>query len=169
MKTMNPLRTLIAALLLGGFASTAQALTQSDVDHLLYIKQEEKVARDTYQALSARWGHVTFANIAVSEQRHMDAMDNLIARYGLEDSTPEAAGEFSIPELQALYDELVALGSQSLEDALLVGVLIEETDIADLKKAIRSTKERPIKRVLSNLLDGSYNHLDAFTRALDQQ
>jgi len=97
----------------------------------------------------------------------MDAVDNLITRYRLTDTTPGVAGEFTYPELQALYHELLALGSQSLQDALAVGVLIEETDIADLKETLKSTRERPIRNVFSNLMDGSYNHLDAFTRALN--
>lgn len=168
MKTTVLAKSLIAAVIVGGFTSNALALTKADADNILYIKQEEKVARDTYTALYAMWGHTTFANISVSEQRHMDAMDGLIARYQLTDTTPENPGEFSIPELQALYDELLDLGSQSLEDALWVGVLIEETDIQDLQEAIAETREKPIKRVLGNLLDGSRNHLDAFTRALDQ-
>jgi len=168
MKTMTIAKGLVAALLMCGFSSTAFALTATDTTNILFIKQEEKVARDVYQALYAMWGHTTFANIAVSEQRHMDAMDGLIARYKLTDTTPTAAGQFTIPELQALYDELVAFGSQSLENALLVGVMIEETDIADLKTAISATKEKPVKNVLGSLLDGSYNHLDAFKRALSQ-
>jgi hypothetical protein len=165
---MSLIKGLLAAMILGGFTSSAFALTQADANNILFIKQEEKMARDAYQALYAKWGHTTFANIAVSEQRHMDAMDTLITRYQLKDATPADAGKFTIPELQALYDELVAFGSQSLENALRVGVLIEQTDISDLQTAIKATRERPIKNVLGNLLDGSYNHLDAFTRALSQ-
>ena len=97
----------------------------------------------------------------------MNAVDNLIARYRLTDTPPGEAGKFSIPELQALYDELIVLGSKSVKDALAVGVLIEETDIADLQEALKATRERPIRNVFGNLLDGSYNHLAAFTRALN--
>jgi hypothetical protein len=168
MKVLTLAKCLVATVIVSGFTSTALALTQTDVDSILYIKQEEKVAHDAYQALHALWGHTTFANIALSEQRHMDAMDGLIARYKLTDDTPAETGRFTIEELQTLYDDLVAFGSESLENALLVGVLIEETDIADLKEAIHATREKPIKNVLNNLLDGSYSHLDAFTRALSQ-
>lgn len=55
-----------------------------------------------YQALSAQRGHVTFVNIALSEQRHMDAVDGLIRRFGQQDTTPAEPGQFSIPALQAL-------------------------------------------------------------------
>lgn len=167
MKTTLFTRAIVAAILLSGFASTALALTANEAANILFMKQEEKLARDVYQVLYAKWGDITFGNIASSEQRHMDAVDNLITRYSLTDNTPAATGEFTYPELQALYDELVALGNQSLEEALAVGVLIEKTDIADLKEALKSTKERPIRNVFNNLMDGSYNHLDAFTRALN--
>ncbi len=166
MKKTTFTKSVLAAILLSGFASAALALTPTETASILFMKQEEKVARDVYEVLYAKWGHVTFANIAGSEQRHMDAVDNLIARYRLTDPTPTEAGKFTYPELQALYDELVALGSKSLPDALAVGVLIEQADIADLKEALRTTRERPIRNVFNNLLDGSYNHLAAFTRAL---
>lgn len=166
MKMTTFTKSLLAAALLSGIVAPALALTTTETASILFMKQEEKVARDVYQVLSAKWGHVTFANIAASEQRHMDAIDNLIARYRLTDSTPAAPGKFTYPELQALYDELVALGNKSLDDALAVGVLIEQADIADLKDALKITRERPIRNVFTNLLDGSYNHLAAFTSAL---
>jgi hypothetical protein len=167
MKTTTFTKALVAAILMSGFASSALALTAKEASSILFMKQEEKLARDVYQVMYAKWGHVTFGNIAISEQRHMDAVDNLITRYGLTDASPAEAGKFTYPELQGLYDELITLGNQSLEDALAVGVLIEETDIADLKEALKSTRERPIRNVFSNLMDGSYNHLAAFTRALN--
>jgi len=165
MKTTKITRTIVAAILMSSLVPAALALTATEASNILFIKQEEKLARDVYQVLYAKWGHVTFGNIAVSEQRHMDAVDGLIARYRLTDTTAAEAGEFTYPKLQALYEELITLGNQSLTDALAVGVLIEETDIADLQEALKATRERPIRKVFSNLMDGSYNHLAAFTRA----
>ena len=167
MTTTTFTKGIVAALLLCGLVSTAGALTATEASSIRFMKQEEKLARDVYEVLAAKWGHVTFGNIAVAEQRHMDAIDNLIARYRLTDATPAAAGKFTYPELQALYDELITQGSKSLKDALAVGVLIEQTDIADLKEALKTTRERPIRNVFSNLMDGSYNHLAAFTAALN--
>lgn len=165
---MTLTKSLVAAIFLGGFTSLAAAFTATDAANILFIKQEEKLARDVYRVLGEQWGHSTFINIAVSEQRHMDAVDRLIARYQLTDATLPEGGQFTYPELQALYDELVALGSESLAGALAVGVLIEETDIADLEVAIQATRERPIRNVFSNLRDGSFNHLAAFTQALEE-
>lgn len=154
-------------LVLAALVPAAFALTAVDSANLVFLKQEEKMARDVYQVLHAKWGHPTFANIAVSEQRHMDSVTALLQRYGIKDPAPAAPGVFTIPELQALYDQLVAEGSKSLQDALEVGVLIEETDIDDIQRMLDTTRERPIRRVLTNLQNGSYNHLEAFTRSLE--
>ena len=145
----------------------AFAITTTEAENILFMKQEEKMARDVYELLAAQWDHPTFANIAVSEQRHMDAVDGLIRRFNLRDTTPTEPGRFSIPELQALYDELVTEGGQSLAQALAVGVLVEETDIADLDEVLKTTRDRTIRQVMSNLRRGSLNHLAAFSGALE--
>ena len=126
----------LAAAVLSGLVSTASAITADDASAILFMKQEEKLARDVYQALHAKWGKAIFANIAASEQRHMDAVNGLIVRYRLNDTTPAEAGKFTFPELQELHDQLVAEGETSLTDALNVGVTIERADIADLRAAI---------------------------------
>ncbi|QXO95342.1 DUF2202 domain-containing protein [Methanospirillum purgamenti] len=70
------------------------------------------------------------------------------------------------PEIQALADALAEQGAQSLTDALKAGVAIEETDIADLDKAIANTTRPDIIQVYTNLRNGSENHLSAFTSQL---
>ncbi|MBL9139078.1 MAG: DUF2202 domain-containing protein [Verrucomicrobiales bacterium] len=157
----------LAAVLVSAATSPALALTPTEGASVLYMKQEEKMARDLYQALALRWDLTVFKNIAASEQRHMSAIDNLIVAYGLTDSAPSEAGKFTIPELQTLHDQLLAQGGQSIEAALRVGVLVEEADIADLKEAIGATTEPMILRVYGNLLRGSGNHLVAFHTALE--
>jgi hypothetical protein len=157
----------LAAVFAAAAATPALALTPTEETSVLYMKQEEKVARDLYQALALRWDLTVFKNIAASEQRHMSAIDNLIASFGLKDTTPAETGKFTIPELQTLHDQLLAQGNQSVEAALGVGVLVEEADIADLKEAIGATSEPMILRVYANLLRGSGNHLVAFNTALE--
>lgn len=149
------------------FLQPARAITPLDASNILFIKQEEKLARDVYLALYERWGQNTFRNIGQqSEQQHMNAVDGLIALYSLTDTTPGARGVFTIPELQALHDELLAKGNRSLIDALLVGILIEEVDIRDLQVALDATREVQIKTVFTSLQNGSRNHLAAFSNVL---
>ncbi len=152
----------------GGILPPTVPLEDGEAEAILFMKQEEKLARDVYLTLYAVWEHNTLRNISISEQRHMNSVDTLIEAYDLEDTTPEEIGEFTIPELQELFDQLIEAGSGSVEDALTVGVLIEETDIADLEDLLAATENEAIIQVMSNLLDGSHNHLAAFTRALEQ-
>ncbi|MCU0629493.1 MAG: DUF2202 domain-containing protein [Methanoregulaceae archaeon] len=154
--------------LLGGFgvpAGTGQAatLTEDEKYWLTYMREEEKLARDAYLSLGSKWDIPIFSNIAQSEQTHMDAVKTLLDHYGLPDpAAGKAQGEFTDPVLQKLYDDLIAQGSVSTVEALKVGILIEETDISDLNKAIAATTHNDIKTVYNNLLQGSMNHLNAF-------
>jgi hypothetical protein len=137
-------------------------LTADESAALLYMREEEKLARDVYNQMFTLWGQRTFQNIASSEQTHMDQVKLLLDRYGLADPALDP-GKFADPTLQALYDQLSAQGSVSLAEALKVGVLIEQTDIADLQARLAQTDNADIQLVYNNLLNGSYNHLSAFT------
>ena len=136
-------------------------LTSAEEAGLLFMREEEKLARDVYLMLFDKWGLRVFANIAQSEQRHMDAVLYLLGKYGLDDPARDP-GLFQDSDLQDLYDELIAKGETSLVDAIEVGVLIELTDIEDIETLIKQTKKKDIIQVYTNLLNGSYNHLEAF-------
>ncbi len=149
--------------------TTSTELTQDEIDALLFMREEEKLARDVYLALYEKWDLVIFKNIAKSEQRHMDSVKTLIDRFGLEDPMLGEAGEFTNQELQSLYNELVIKGSQSITDALLVGGAIEEIDILDLQDGLKDTTNADVSRVFESLLRGSYNHLKAFVNTFNRQ
>ena len=140
-------------------------LTAEEADGLLFMREEEKLARDVYLAMWERWGLQEFENIAASEQQHMDAVLYLLGKYGLEDPALDR-GVFENQDLQQLYDDLLAQGEVSLVDAIKVGIIIEETDIADITDYLTQTDKKDITTVYNNLLDGSYNHLAAFESLL---
>ena len=149
-----------------GYAQTS-GLTAAEEYWLMYMREVEKLARDVYLAQYDNWGSWVFSNISVSEQRHMNAIKNLLDRYGVTDPVgSNGEGVFSNPDIQNLYTDLIFQASFSLVNALEVGVLIEETDIDDLNAALKSTKRRDIKKVYNNLLQASFNHLDAFNTNL---
>jgi len=146
-------------------AGTGQAtpLTDDEKYWMTYMREEEKLARDVYLSLGARWNLPLFTNIAQSEQVHMDSVKTLLDRYGIPDpAAGKAQGAFTDPALQDLYDDLIAQGSASPVEALKAGVIVEETDIADLNKALATTEKNDIRTVYNNLLQGSMNHLNAF-------
>jgi hypothetical protein len=151
-----------------GSGPAALPLTETEAQNILHMREEEKLARDVYLVMYDLWDACIFANISEAEQQHMDAVKNLITRYGLTDPVVnDTVGQFTNPDFKALYDKYVTAGSVSLEEALKVGVEIEELDIGDLEQALQETSSRNIQRVFENLLNGSNNHLDAFNRCLD--
>jgi hypothetical protein len=145
-------------------------LTDDEKNWLTTMREEEKVARDVYLSLNETWNVRIFKNIAASEQTHMDAIKVLLDTHSLPDpAAGNKRGEFTNPDLQELYDDLIRQGSISKVEAFKVGVIIEETDIDDLYQGIATTSHNDIRNVYSNLLQGSLNHLDAFTSSLAKQ
>ncbi len=150
-------------------ANTIQpTLTAEEQAHILFMAEEEKLAQDVYDALGDLWDLSIFDNIANSESNHVTSVENLADQYAI--VTPdEAEGIFVNPELQAMYDTLVAIGSQSIEDALKVGVAIETLDIEDLLAEMSVTQNTDLLSTYNKLLSASENHLDAFSNTLLQQ
>lgn len=134
---------------------------------LAFSRDEERMARDLYAALAARWdGARPMSMITRSEQRHVDAVGTLLTRYAVADpASGRAAGSYADPALQGLYDGWLAKGSTSLNAAYQVGIELEKRDIADLEKTIAATSETDVRTVLGALLAGSRNHLRAYENA----
>lgn len=145
------------------------ALTPNEEKWLLQMREEEKLAHDVYTTLGEQWGMNIFGNISDSEQTHTDSIKTLLDRYQLADPVQsQQVGVFTMPEMQALYDNLVAKGQVSLVEALKVGATIEDLDIYDLEIAINETEKPDIITVYKNLQKGSRNHLRAFERQLNR-
>jgi hypothetical protein len=150
--------------------STAPEISQEEMDGLVYMREEEKLARDVYLTLYEQWGIPVFQNIAGSEQAHMDSVLMLLEQYGQADPAAGlGVGEFSDPLFQSLYEDLVAQGSLSQADALIVGATIEDLDIYDLQELLDETENEYIVQVYNNLLAGSENHMRAFVSNLERQ
>jgi len=149
-------------------ASTLSIQLQND---LLFMWEEERLARDVYNAMYVKWGSKIFTNIATNgEQTHINSVKSMIDKYALSTAgytEPAVAGVFVNPDLQALYNTLVAKGNVSVTEAYKVGQLIEITDIADLDKRLLPTDlPADIRTVYENLRKGSENHLAAFNKQL---
>lgn len=145
------------------------SLSDAEAEGILLMREEEKLARDVYLTLYDKWGLRTFTNIAGAESTHMDAMGILMERYNLEDPIKsDTIGVFTNPEMQNLYDTLVAQGSESFNAALNVGATIEDLDIYDLERLIEDTDNDDLKIVYQNLLKGSRNHMRAFDMQLSR-
>ena len=146
----------------------ATSISAEDIENLVWMREEEKLAHDVYVALFDLWQVPVFDNISQAETAHTEAVKSLLDSYGIEDpAVGNDPGIFTNPDIQTLYDDLVAQGSRSLVDALEVGAYIEEMDILDLRE--RESTVADIDRVYDNLERGSRNHLRAFIGNLERR
>lgn len=160
--------TPLPANIISGQGDYNYTLSQQEINNILFLREEEKLARDIYLTFYKMYGLPMFLNIAKSEQNHMNAVRTLIEKYNLTDPVIDEIGVFTNDTLQELYNQLVEQGSQSLVDALLVGALIEEKDIIDINNLINSTENPDILRVFTRLVEGSTHHLIAFTSKYEE-
>lgn len=149
---------------------TSIALSDAEIENLLYMYQEEKLAMDVYDNFYEQYQVDVFDKISNSELNHMTKIGEILTAYNINIEAYQNldAGEFLNDELQELYNSLIELGSESVTDALEVGVSIEIIDIADLNEELTNDYvNENIVDVYTHLEDASQNHLDAFTKALD--
>lgn len=157
-------------------ASPVDVLPQAEADYLIFLREEEKLARDVYLDLAEFWsGSVeggtvvsVMTQIASSEQRHMDRIKSLLTTYGLSDPVDpaETRGIFNNPELAGLFAELTAKGRTGLAEAWTVGATIEDKDIFDLQAAASAVTREAVRLAFDALSCGSRNHMRSFTSQL---
>lgn len=142
-------------------------LTEAEIEGLMEMREEEKLAGDVYSFFYEKYNQLIFSNISKSETAHKNAVLYLIEGYGLTDPTPAETATFANSLFNDLYAQLTEQGSTSLVEALKIGAFIEEYYIADLERLLDETQNEDVLRVYGHLLNGSKNHIRAFTRILD--
>jgi hypothetical protein len=149
-----------------------ESLSQDEKESILLMREEEKMARDAYLNFYQLWSTNIFQNISNSEQTHMDAVLQLINKYGLTDPVgTKPVGSFSNPDIQVLYNAFINQGKISNTEALKAGAGIEEVDIRDLQNMLNEDdiNNQDIELVYNSLLKGSRNHLRSFVKVLNSQ
>lgn len=146
------------------------ALTEEQAADLAFSRDEERMALELWTLFDEVYGHETevFDNIAESESSHFEAIGDKLEQYDVPDpSEGMDSDEYTDPAIQALYDDWESRGLTSLEEALRVGVELETVDIADLEAKIAKDNPADVETVYTNLCDGSYSHLAAFTETAE--
>ena len=82
--------------LLGDSCDFSAALSQAEIDGILLMREEEKLAHDVYTSFFEAYGMPVFNNISKSENAHTSAILHLINGFGLDDSYVEGVGNYSI-------------------------------------------------------------------------
>jgi len=153
--------------------NTATELSNAEIAGLLFMREEEELARDLYLDIYAAKNNTLniFKNISdKAETKHAEAIRELLVKYAIADPSTGIHNTYTNAELQDLYNQLlnIGIGSDNLA-ALRVGALVEETDIRDINthKANVSNENQDIISTYDNLLCGSRNHLRAFVKQIE--
>ncbi len=145
------------------YSLPVSTLTDTEEAGIIFMREEEKLARDVYLYFYEKYGMRIFSNIARSESTHMAAMKMLLDKYELVDPIiNDEIGVFQNENLAALYVQLTEAGDVSLLEALKVGATIEDLDIRDLMQFDDDVQSEDILLAYNNLTKGSRNHLRAF-------
>ena len=147
---------------------TNQSLSEDDKSALLFMLEEEKLARDTYIYLNDLWAINQFNNIKDSEQTHMNLVEDLLIQNNIEYSI-EPVGEFQNQTLQNFYDQFVIDGAISSSNAMQIGATIEDVDIKDLQDFLDITTHLDLVAVFESLQCGSRNHLRSFIQGIENR
>ena len=148
-----------------------EALSSKEANALVFMYEEEKLARDIYLTMAEKYDLRVFSNIAKAEGKHMNSVKCLINKYGLQGPDENnAIGIFENQDLQSLYNDLVMRGNTGLIEALRVGATIEDLDINDLTLLLEDDDidNKDLTAVFESLRKGSRNHIRAFTRTLSR-
>ncbi|MBN2866319.1 MAG: DUF2202 domain-containing protein [Thiotrichales bacterium] len=189
--TSNPLAVTQASFAENDF--TAEQQTEFN-DLIAFSWNEEKMAKDLYLNLYSdlilQGSEIkSLTNVANnSETKHQESMRALLEKYDLEISSGDvlsgydgdalnaiASGEFSLTEVQDLYDRLwshAILHANFAQGALEAACMVEVVDVNDLNASIEQAQALGALELVvafENLRSGSYNHYWAFNNALIQQ
>lgn len=147
-----------------------EELSEEEIAGLIWLREEEKLARDVYIMFYQKYGMRVYNNISGSEQTHTEAIKLLLEKYKLTDPVQtDEVGVFFNKDLQTLYNQLIEQGNISDVEGLKVGAAIEEIDILDLEDNLVNVDNQDIAFVYNNLKSGSENHLRAFVKNLSMR
>jgi hypothetical protein len=161
--------------------------------HLVFICEEEKLARDVYRVLGRRFPEVgVFADLEAGQEHNRCAVSELLQKYRV--STPlvnDNVGVFSWGIYGRYFMEkylvLTNQGSASPLNALYVGAFMEELNIQEITECpkvivdisngineitacgMRYTGNPEVLRIYDRLLDESRRHLRLLVRGIEQQ
>jgi hypothetical protein len=125
-------------------------------DALQQALYDEYLARDTYQAIIAKFGAVRpFANIVRAEEVHIAALKPLFESYGIPAPEDPYAGTIGAPA--------------TLQEACVIGYEAEVANVAMYDRLLTSVQDPAVTAVFTDLRNASERaHMPAFQRCAER-
>jgi len=151
-------------------AQTRTGLDLSSKENaVLYLIEQEKLARDLYGVLDTIWVTDVFNRMANKELQHMDKLSAVAAEFMIDvpnHFNEYKPGQFVNEDLRNLYIDLLFNANFSLEDAYRACANLEERKIMNLRTALKEPNFDLETTTYKTLLIGSEDNLKFFVRAL---
>jgi hypothetical protein len=126
--------------------------TFSIKEALTYSMEDELLAKAEYEKIIEKYGEIRpFTNIMEAEKRHIEYLEPLLQKYGVE-----------YPKISK--DEVIV--PNSLKEAYEIGVEAEIANIEMYEKFLENEFPEDVREVFIKLKNASKNHLRAFKRQL---
>jgi hypothetical protein len=169
MKKILALSILVIATLVIRAQSRIGIELTSKENIVLYLIEQEKLARDLYGVLDTIWVTDVFNRMVNDELQHMDKLSAVAAEFMIDvpnHFNEYKPGQFVNADLRTLYLDLLADANFSLEDAYRACANLEERKIMNLRTALKEPNFDLEIATYKTLLIGAEDNLKFFIRAL---
>jgi hypothetical protein len=177
MKRLSIILVALLGFVLCGQANTAWNDSEQQIDRLdsytlwqiMWMHEQEKLAKDLYLSFDGNWDQPTFASIAAKKRHHMDEMMAMIDYY---DADPlfeqDEIGVFGDSRHSDVFIAQLARGQTSLINAYLAAAYVEEWNIQEYRNDIEAIDLgqcapceplAPLRATYVKLLAGDIEHL----------
>jgi len=144
-------------------------LSDAEKEGLIFMREEEKLARDVYLYFYQKYGNNIFSSIATAESTHMASLKTLLDKYHVKDPVFfDDIGSFRNEMLAELFIQLTEAGNVSFVEAIKVGLTIEDLDIRDLMDYSIDLRNEDMITIYESLTKGSRNHMRSYYSQLVQ-
>lgn len=158
---------IICLVILGNNLYSMIPLTECEIEGIVLVREERKLASDLFSELYDTWDFEIFKLISQSEQTYMDEIKELIDKFNIEDPVKDnSRGIFTSPYIKKLYSNLVEKGNKSAYESVRIAATLEDLSIKDLNDLLELSTKKEIITLYNSLRMASIGYIRAISKEL---
>lgn len=142
------------------------SISEDDQKALLYLIEEQKMARDVCALLGEKHGVKLFTSYSQKAQAQMVRLEELYKTYKPEYQLDKTPGTYVNLKIQDLYQYYVSEGVVSLNEGFRAGAKIADASIYGIENIMSGTQNTKLHGVYGIVRCGSGNQLRSFVNML---